>query len=78
MRFARSLAAVLAAAALGGCASAPPKPLPTDLPPPEYEPPRAFDSGGAKPVATATPSAAPAAPPPAPAPAPAPANPPKP
>ncbi|MFO0759575.1 MAG: hypothetical protein U0359_23990 [Byssovorax sp.] len=61
---------------LAACSANPtPKPLP-DGPPPEYEPPRAFDLGGrsaapapgkpAAPAPSATPTAAPAAPPAAP------------
>lgn len=58
--------------ALAGCACCtpkPPKPLPADLLPPEYEKPRGYDFGGPKaaptatPAATTTPSAPPAAPP---------------
>jgi hypothetical protein len=76
LRRAPVIFSVLALAASACGPKPPPKPLPTDLPPPEYEPARGYDlSGGKDPkgAAPAAPTAAPAAPP-APAPSPAPKN----
>jgi hypothetical protein len=57
----RALAALALTFAASACGAAP-KPLPKDLLPPEYEPPRGYDMGGA-------PKEAPPPPPPAPKPA---------